>query len=106
MEARLVYLDGCPNWQLARQRFRQVLDQMGRADVPISELRVETAEEAMAAGFAGSPTMLIDGRELFHQSTEWSGGLACRLYRTPAGSAGVPRVEDIMSALSEKNDGR
>ena len=67
---------------------------------------MNTVEEAMAAGFAGSPTILIDGRDLFPQSTEWTGGLACRLYRTAAGSVGVPPVEDIMGALSERVDGR
>jgi len=102
VEAIVVYFDGCPNWQIARTRLRQVLDRLGRADVPIKGVRVETEHEAMAAGFAGSPTILIDGRDLFPQSTQWTGDLACRLYWTPAGSVGVPREEDLMSALSER----
>jgi hypothetical protein len=102
VEVRLVYFDGCPNWQLARTRLRQALDRLGRAPVPISEVQVETADEATAAAFAGSPTIQIDGWDLFPTSTKWAGGLACRLYRTPAGFAGVPRAEDIMSALSER----
>ena len=101
MEVRLVYFDGCPSWQLAWKRLRQVLDRLDRAEVRISGVRVETVDEASAAGFAGSPTILVDGRDLFRRSTEWSGGLACRLYRTPAGFVGVPSVEDIMSALME-----
>ena len=95
-----MYFDGCPNWQLAGKRLRLVLNWLGRPDVPIKGVRVETVDVAMAAGFAGSPTVLIDGRDLFPQSTELTGGLACRLYRTPAGSVGVPPVVDIMSALS------
>ena len=67
------------------ERLRQGLDRLGRADVPISGVRVETAEDAMAAGFAGSPTILVDGRDLFPQSIEWTGGLGCRLYWTPGG---------------------
>lgn len=102
MEVRLVYFEGCPSWQLARERLRQGLDRLGRAEVSIGEVQVKTADEATAAGFAGSPTILIDGRDLFPRSTVWAGGLGCRLYRTPTGSAGVPRVDDIMSALSEK----
>jgi hypothetical protein len=102
VEVRLVYFDGCPNWQLARKRLRQVLDWLGRADVPIKGVRVGTLDEAMAAGFAGSPTILIDGRDLCPHSTVCTGGVACRLYRTPAGSAGAPPVEDIMGALSER----
>ena len=102
MEVRLVYFDGCPNWQLAGTRLRQVLDRLDRAEVPISGVRVETVAEVSAAGFAGSPTILVDGRDLFPRSTEWAGGLACRLYRTPAGTVGVPGVKDIMSALIER----
>ena len=56
---------------------------------------------SFGGGVAGSPTILVDGRDLFPRSTEWSGGLACRLCRTPAGSVGVPGVEDIMTALME-----
>jgi hypothetical protein len=97
-----VYFDGCQKWQLARKRLRQGLDRLGLADVWIGEVTVETADEAAAAGFAGSPTILIDGRDLFPTSTVWAGGLACRLYRTPTGSDGVPRAEDIVSALSER----
>ena len=106
MEVRLVYFDGCPNWRLTWGRLRQVLDRLGRADVPISGVRVQTADEALAAGFAGSPTIVVDGRDLFPRSTEWAGGLECRLYRTPVGSVGVPDVADIMSALRERCDSR
>ena len=102
MEVRLVYFDSCPNWQLAWKRLRQVLDRLDRPEVSINGMQVETVDEASAAGFAGSPTILVDGRDLFPRSTEWSGGLACRLYRTRAGSVGVPGVEDIMSALIER----
>ena len=56
----------------------------------------------MAAGFAGSPTILVDGRDLFPQSVEGTGGLACRVYWTPGDPAGTPRVEDIMGALSDR----
>ena len=61
----------------------------------------------MAAGFAGSPTILIDGRDLFPQST-MSGRAAWHAVCTGrrAGSVGVPAVEDMMSALSERVDGR
>ena len=100
--ARVLYIDDCPNWQSARDRLRLALDRLGHADVPISDVQVETQDEASATGFAGSPTILVDGRDVFPPPTAWTGGLACRLYRTPAGIAGVPRVEDLMSALSER----
>ena len=102
MEVRLVYLDGCPNWPVAWKRLRAVLDRTGRADMPINWVRVVTEEEAISTGFAGSPTILIDGTDLFPRSKAWTGGLACRLYETPAGLAGAPTADAILSALSER----
>jgi hypothetical protein len=102
VEVRLVYFDGCPNWPTARERLRGVLNQLGWADLPITGVRVETEDEAVASGFAGSPTILIDGTDLFPRSGAWSGGLACRLYLTPAGLAGAPTADAVMTALSER----
>lgn len=102
MDVRLLYVDGCSNWPTARERLRGVLDRLGRADLPIRRVRVGTDEEAVAKGFAGSPTILIDGTDLFPLSGAWTGGLACRLYETPAGLAGAPTADAIMTALSER----
>ena len=55
-------------------------------------------EEAEEAQFRASPTVLINGRELFldHVSPV---GLSCRVYRTPDGLAGSPTVEQLVEAL-------
>jgi hypothetical protein len=102
VEVRFVYFDSCPNWPTAMNRLRGVLDQLGRADLPITCVRVETEDEAVGSGFAGSPTILIDGEDLFPHSGRWTGGLGCRVYRTPAGLAGAPAADAILSALSER----
>ena len=102
MDARVVYFDGCPNWQVAGQRLRLALDRLGRPEVAISWVRVETTEEADAAAFAGSPTIVVDGEDLFPGAVAWTGGVACRLYRTSDGPAGAPTVEDLVVALSQR----
>ena len=106
MEARVVYFDGCPNWQVAGERLRLALDQSGHRDVPISWTRVDTEEQAIAAGFAGSPTILVDGEDVFASGEAWTGGLACRLYWTSHGPAGAPTVEDLIATLAKRGDGR
>lgn len=55
---------------------------------------VDTPEEAEAAQFRGSPTILIDGVDPFATGQE-TFGLACRLYQTPEGPAGSPTIEQI-----------
>jgi len=70
MEIRLLYFEGCPHWQTLHGRLREALRAVGVAGVePILE-RVETAEDAERLRFIGSPTILLDGRDLAALSRE------------------------------------
>jgi hypothetical protein len=102
VEVRLVYIDAFPNWLVASRRLRWALDRLGRADLAVSPVRVGTDEGAAAIGFAGSPTILIDGLDLFPPIHALTGGRACRLYKTWAGLAGAPTAEAILNALRER----
>jgi hypothetical protein len=95
------YFADCPNWRVAGRRLRQALDELGRAHVPVSFAPVATDAEAAELGFAGSPTFTVDGVDLFDTAAP-AGMLACRIYPTPAGLAGVPEVSDLVAALTEK----
>ena len=95
MDITLQYFDGCPNWEALDQRLAEVLD--GRSDVRITRQRVEAAEDAERLGFHGSPTVLVDGVDPF--ADEYTTvGLACRVFRTPAGLAGSPTVKQLREA--------
>ena len=59
---------------------------------------ITTCDEAEAASFRGSPTILIDGVDPFANGTEPL-GLTCRLFPTPDGLAGAPTIEQIEAAL-------
>ncbi len=94
MTIEIVYFDGCPNWQLAEQRVREVLTVTGHADADVRLHLVGNPVEAEQAGMHGSPTILVDGHDPFPTSdTIWS----CRLYQTDAGFEGAPS----MAALTE-----
>ena len=97
----MVYFADCPNWRAAGQRLRHALDLIGRPDTEISFVRVETDAEAAGVGFAGSPTFLVDGVDLFGPVVA-PGALTCRVYATPGGLAGVPEVADLVAALTGK----
>lgn len=90
--------DGCPNARAADDRVREALARAGRDDVHVLHRLVATAEEAEAVGFRGSPTVLINGRDPF-ADPEAAAGLSCRVYRTEAGLAGAPTVEQVLAAL-------
>lgn len=97
MDVTLQYFDGCPNWQAAHDLVRQALRDVGSASV-VTLQAVPTAEEAEAVGFRGSPTVLVDGVDPFADPAA-PVGLSCRMFRTPAGLAGAPTLEQLVAAL-------
>lgn len=95
------YFADCPNWRVGEQRLRQALAVIGHGDTQVRLVPVATQAEAAAVGFAGSPTFTVDHVDLFSPAPS-VGTLTCRLYRTPSGFAGVPEVDDLVAALTEK----
>ncbi|MER7009432.1 thioredoxin family protein [Dactylosporangium sp. NPDC000555] len=101
MQVTLWYFADCPNWRVADDRLRRALDETGNTDAEVRLMAVETEEEASAVGFAGSPSFTVDGVDLFDGARP-AGTLACRVYNTPTGLAGVPEVADLVAALAAR----
>ncbi len=97
MDIELLYFTGCPNWEIADERLAVVL--AGRPDVTLTRHLVESAEEAERRGFHGSPSILVDGIDVFADE-DAAVGLSCRVYRTPDGPAGAPTVEQLRAAIA------
>ncbi|HET9689875.1 MAG TPA: thioredoxin family protein [Acidimicrobiales bacterium] len=95
MKLELLYFDGCPNWQIAAERLETVAARRG---LVVERRAITGPDEAAAAGFTGSPTVLVDGRDPFASGDE-TVGLSCRLYATPDGPAGSPTVEQLEGVL-------
>jgi hypothetical protein len=98
MKVRVLHIDDCPNWREAGSRTRQALDTLGLGDVAVDLVLIRTEGEALDAGFAGSPTITVDGSDLF-PSTGRTADLACRIYLTEHGLAGLPSREQLERAL-------
>ena len=96
MEVTLLYFDGCPNWRTADQRVSALAEDLG---ITVTRRKVSTPEEAEAMGFRGSPTILVDGRDVFARGNEPI-GLSCRIYQTPDGPAGAPTTAQLHAVLS------
>ena len=93
---RLLYFDGCPNWRDADARLRAL---QAEAGFDLEYEKVETPEDAERLGFAGSPTVLVDGVDPLADGAA-AGGLACRVYETPEGPQGSPTVEQLRAVLA------
>lgn len=101
MKIAVLHIDECPNHIETTRRVREVLDAAGHSDVEIDDVLISTPEDAERTGFAGSPTILADGADLF-PSEGRTNDLACRIYFTPEGLAGQPTVEQLADALTSR----
>jgi hypothetical protein len=74
------------------------MDQEG-ITIEIETINVRTNEQAISLRFRGSPTILIDGRDIDPSSVE-KFGLACRAYRLEDGRISpLPSESMIRKAL-------
>lgn len=98
MDIELLYFDGCPNWKVADQRLAKIAAE--RSDITVVRRRVDTIEEAERVGFLGSPSILLDGVDVF-AAGDAGVGLTCRVYVTPHGPAGAPTLEQLRAAVTD-----
>ncbi|HET6550909.1 MAG TPA: hypothetical protein VFG79_20765, partial [Solirubrobacter sp.] len=69
------------------------------ADARIVMREIESDEQAVAERFPGSPTIRVDGRDLFPIDDPPS--LSCRIYRLADGRfSPVPDPDELRAALS------
>lgn len=95
MKVEILYFDGCPSW---REAWTVVGDALARTRVAaeVRLVNVEGMSDEALTGFAGSPTVRIDGRDL--ERFEGPPVHACRRYMTNDGK-GWPAVETVVAAL-------
>ncbi len=102
MKLEILYFDGCPTYRAAEKTLRGVL---AREDVEaaIELVAVNTDEEAQRLRFPGSPTIRVDGEDLFPVPERAGYALGCRIYATPEGLWGSPTAEMVWASLAEHN---
>ena len=98
MDLEILHIDDCPNWEEAGSRLRAALDSTGHDGESIGFRLIRTSEDASGTAFAGSPTITLDGVDLI-PSQGATGDLACRIYPTPSGLAGLPTVEQLIEGI-------
>ena len=98
MEITLQHFESCPSWETTDQHLQTLIDGLG-LDVEVRYQLIETPEAAEEHGFRGSPTVLIDGVDPF-ADPDAPIGLSCRVYRTDAGFAGSPNLDQLEEAIT------
>jgi hypothetical protein len=98
MEVEILHIAECPNWRDAGVRMRAALVEAGHADVPVRYRLIEGPGNSGGTPFAGSPTITVNGVDLFPSKGRTS-DLACRIYFTPFGLAGLPTTEQLIDGI-------
>lgn len=91
MKIQLLYFEGCPNLESARAAIRDAIA-AERIDEVIEEIDVESPTAPDSVRGWGSPTILIDGKDVTGSSR--ATGSSCRLYAN-----GAPPVDEIRARL-------
>ena len=99
VELQILHIDDCPNWKEAGSRLRDALDATDHQGALINYLAIQTSKDAEGTTFAGSPTITVDGVDLF-PSPGAASDLACRIYQTPSGLAGLPTTEQLIERIT------
>jgi hypothetical protein len=100
MKVEVLYFDGCPTYKTATKILQSVLAEV-RVAAEVELVAVNSDEEAQLLRFPGSPTMRVDGRDLFPAPEREDWRLGCRIYATPEGLRGSPTTEMLKEALSK-----
>jgi hypothetical protein len=104
MKVEILYFDGCPTYLQAEKTLRGLLAKEGvEADVEL--VAVNTDEEAQELRFPGSPTIRVDGEDLFPVAERSEYALGCRMYSTPEGLRRAPTTELLREALAKSDGG-
>lgn len=78
MKIQFLFWEDCSSHPGAWQRLHDVLDELG-IEAAVERIEITTDAEAQQWGFAGSPTILVDGQDIDPQPNR-PARLTCRIY--------------------------
>ena len=103
MQVEVLYFDGRPTYREVEKTLRRMLDRED-AEADVELVAVNTHEEAQRLRLPGSPTIRVNGEDLFPVPAHRAGyALGCRMYATPEGLRGSPTAEMVRTLLAERN---
>ncbi len=98
MRLQVLHVPDCPGAEALDSLLGPLL--AARPDIEVTRQVVTTEDEAERLGMTGSPTILADGRDLFHSQGQQP-SLSCRLYPGGHGQLGpAPTAAQLQEALT------
>ena len=100
----MLYSEGCPGGEASARALREVLS--GTAPGPEIQAIELSSRAFFELGAPGSPTILVNGLDLFPPGEGPSAAASCcRLYATPEGPRSHPTAGMVRDALRERSVG-
>jgi hypothetical protein len=93
------YFRECPNAQSTLENVRALLDESFIGESELVLVEVPTPELASRLNFQGSPSILVDGIDIFSETRPGGSHFACRIYELDGVSTGVLPKEFIRSQI-------
>jgi len=99
MTVELLWWDGCPSHPETLADLERILREEG-IGAELRRVEIESDEQARREHFPGSPTIRVDGEDIFPAEEGEPYSLTCRVYRLRDGRVSpTPDPEDVREAL-------
>jgi hypothetical protein len=99
MTLELLWWEGCPSHPETLADLERILREEG-IGADVKSVEIESDEQARSEHFPGSPTIRVDGEDIFPPEETEPYSLTCRVYRLRDGRISpTPDPEDLRDAL-------
>jgi hypothetical protein len=95
------YFEGCPNAVQTLRNLRQAMNETNTPDSELKMIEVLNPSDAEKLHFQGSPTILIDGVDIYSSNTPVGFSYSCRVYVFSGYQTGVVPVQFIKEKLTK-----
>jgi len=97
VDIELLVVEDCSNEAAAAELITTAVAET-RLHATVTRTIIASHAQAEQRGFAGSPTILLNGSDPFGRP-DAPPALSCRVYSTPDGLRGVPGLRELRQAL-------
>jgi len=99
MTVELLWWEGCPSHPATLADLERILREEG-IGAELRRVEIESDEQARREQFPGSPTIRVDGEDIFPSEESEPYSLTCRIYHLRDGRVSpTPDPEDLREAL-------
>lgn len=96
-----LYFEGCPNAAETLSNLKKVLKELKINDDKLKIIEVRDIEMAKNLNFSGSPTILVDGKDIYTLKKPEGFNFTCRVYDFGGKKSGIIPEDFIKERLIE-----